>query len=54
MRRSFTEFGSIKFQAGDTDPAGYVLTHEWIFYVFDAVPIFVSPRPQCPTDDDLH
>ena len=46
-----TEFGSIKFQAGDTDPAGYVLTHEWIFYVFDAVPIFVSLRPPCIARD---
>jgi len=36
------EFGEVNFTPGENDPQGYVITHEWPFYVFDAVPIFFS------------
>ncbi|KAG8929824.1 hypothetical protein FRC02_005027 [Tulasnella sp. 418] len=34
------EFGSLKFDG--IQQTGYLITHEWPFYFFDSVPIFIS------------
>lgn len=36
------EFGEVSFEPGQSSIDGYALTHEWLLYVLDAVPIFVS------------
>jgi len=36
------EFASIKFTLGDSAPQGYAMTHEWVVYIFDAVPILIA------------
>ncbi|KIO33999.1 hypothetical protein M407DRAFT_240857 [Tulasnella calospora MUT 4182] len=36
------EFGEVSFEPGKSTPDGYALTHEWLMYVLDSVPIFLS------------
>ncbi|KAG9048034.1 hypothetical protein FS837_000922 [Tulasnella sp. UAMH 9824] len=36
------EFGEVSFEPGQSSIDGYALTHEWLMYVLDAVPIFLS------------
>jgi len=35
------EFGQLSFDAGST-AQGYAITHEWLMYVFDAVPVLIA------------
>lgn len=39
---ALVEFASISFTPGQKNPQGYISTHEWVFYLFDTLPIFVS------------
>ena len=39
--RILTEFGQVNFSAGEAGPTGYLLVHEWPFYVLDAIPTLV-------------
>ncbi|KAG8955680.1 hypothetical protein FRC04_007671 [Tulasnella sp. 424] len=36
------EFGQVSFESGHATPNGYALTHEWLLYIFDSLPIFLS------------
>ncbi|KAG8995743.1 hypothetical protein FRB90_000098, partial [Tulasnella sp. 427] len=36
------EFGDLKLTAGSFNAQGYVYTHEWLLYVCDSIPIFIS------------